>query len=484
MKDCLDYFLRAVETNPNGVAVIDGAQSISYANFHSLMLSMARGLYTYGAKPKVAFELEQGIDAYALEIAVLYVGGVFCPLNVGAPHDRKDLMVAEFGASTVVVREQPDDGRYAGYNPISLDTLKKNGVGGDWHLATPNVDDSAYVIFTSGSTGKPKGVEILRRGLNKFLEWSIPTYSATTGDRWGQFSLLSFDLSIVDIFTCLGSGATLVTFSDPSSKLRPSSLIEKNGITIWHSIPSVVDLMISRNASKPINLSTVRLMSYCGEPLKRHHLDFIFSKNPAVKVLNTYGPTEGTLFCTWQELTAYDYTTYSGATASIGKAIPGWSLSLEPNSDFGLLDIVIYGEYIGKGYLSSVDASGFMVKEIAGLKEGTFATGDLAELTAGNLYFQGRKDRQVKRNGYRVELGEIDFWITDFLKVASATVLVKAGFVTFIETNETISEVELRNWLSGKLEAYKMPTKFIGMPSLPRNDNMKIDHSKLMHYEL
>ncbi|MBK9515404.1 MAG: AMP-binding protein [Flavobacteriales bacterium] len=203
-------------------------------------------------------------------------------------------------------------------------------------------------------------------------------------------------------------------------------------------------------------------MSYCGEPLKRHHLDFIFSKNPAVKVLNTYGPTEGTLFCTWQELSVYDYTPYRGATASIGKAIPGWTLSLEPKSDSELLDIVIYGEYIGKGYLSSVDASGFMVKVIAGVEQGTFVTGDLAELTAGNLYFQGRKDRQVKRNGYRVELGEVDFWITDFLKVASATVLIKAGLVAFIETSETISEVELRNWLSGSWKLTRCQPNSLG----------------------
>src|SRR5690606_23511294 len=135
-------------------------------------------------------------------------------------------------------------------------------------------------------------------------EWSIPTYSADENDIWGQFSFLSFDLSIVDIFTCLCSGSTLYSMNNLSAKkYRPSNVIEKEQITIWHSIPSAVEFMMKNEKSKNFDFSSLRLLSFCGETLYKHQVEFLFSKNLNIKIFNTYGPTEGTLFCTWQELT-------------------------------------------------------------------------------------------------------------------------------------------------------------------------------------
>src|SRR5439155_2819715 len=141
-----------------------------------------------------------------------------------------------------------------------------------------NPNEIAYIIYTSGSTGNPKGVVIRREALNKFLEWSISAYQCFAKDRWAQYSSLSFDLSIVDIFTVLCSGCTLVPLYDMGQKLRPANTIARHSVNVWHSVPGAVEFMMKNERTKPADLSSIRLMSFCGEPLYQYHLDYLFSK--------------------------------------------------------------------------------------------------------------------------------------------------------------------------------------------------------------
>ncbi len=308
------------------------------------------------------------------------------------------------------------------------------------------------MIYTSGSTGLSKGVKICRKALNKFLEWSIPTYAANENDIWGQFSYLSFDLSIVDIFTCLCSGATLYAMNDlAAKKFRPSSEIEKVKITIWHSIPSAIEFMIKNEKSKIYDFSSLRLMSFCGETLQKHQVEFLFDKNNDLIVFNTYGPTEGTLFCTWQELKSSNYFEYCLNSMSIGKPIPGWNLQLNPIEGLDGKEIILYGEFIGKGYLGFVNDSKFKIIDINGIQTESFETGDIVIEENKNLFFSCRKDRQVKLKGFRVELDEIDLRIREFLNLPCVTVVKKEAFYTFIETHENIDEYALREFLKIKI---------------------------------
>ena len=300
-------------------------------------------------------------------------------------------------------------------------------------------------------------------------------------DVWGQFSFLSFDLSIVDIFTCLCSGATLFAMNDiPAKKNRPAGIIEKEKITVWHSIPSAVEFMKVNERQKVYDFSSLRLMSFCGEPLRKHQVDFLFEKKKDLIVFNTYGPTEGTLFCTWQELRSDSYLNYCDYTMSIGKAISGWNLKLNVVEDFIEKEIIIYGDYIGKGYLGIVADTKFKELEIEGKTVNAFETGDLVTEKNGNLYFAGRKDRQVKIKGNRVELDEIDFRINEFLNKTSVTVVKKDSLYSFIETEENINEVALREYLKRKMETNKIPTAFHRIKEIPRSQNQKVDNNALI----
>lgn len=477
MKDLTEYIAHNCATFPDRLAVIEKERSLTYGEFGNLVVHLSSVLQGIKAKPKVVIDLPQGIEAYALITAVLNVGGTYCPLNPESPSARKSHIVREFEPDLIVVRSV--DQSFEGFNTSDIAHLIDRKRRADFRRSEFDPSDISYVIYTSGSTGLPKGVMIYRKALNKFLEWSIPTYDAGALDKWGQFSNLSFDLSIVDIFTCLCSGATLIALGDPNSKLMPSMAIEKYGITIWHSVPSAVDFMIKREETRHTDLSSLRLLSFCGEPLRVYHLDFLFSKNESVTIYNTYGPTEGTLFCTWEAFTRDTYTAFADTSMSIGKPIPGWNLSLRSFDGEEEREIVISGNYIGKGYLKEPENSGFRKIDIDGRSVPCFETCDLVIEKGGNLFFQSRKDRQVKIMGNRVELGEIDYWLRKLLNTRSETVVYEGTLYSFVETQQPISEDSVRDYLAANLESYKIPAAFIPISELPRNANLKINVNEL-----
>lgn len=477
MKDFIDIIKANSRRIPEEIAVIDGDRIINYSDFINLVNSISNNLISFHSSPKVAFDLNQSIESYALIIAILNIGGTYCPLNTQAPKDRKKQILDEFQPDILVVEQEENIQFFGIQNVLSISNLIK-----DNHSKIKieyNQESTIYVIYTSGSTGSPKGVMISRKALNKFLEWSIPTYGVKESDIWGQFSLLSFDLSIVDIFTCLCSGATLLVMADAASKLRPSSSIEKNQITIWHSIPSAVEFMMKNDAAHESNFSSLKLMSFCGEPLKKHYLDFLFKKNKDLRIFNTYGPTEGTLFCTWQEFNFKNYETFCETTMSIGKSIPGWNLCLNKVDGSSEKEIIIYGDYIGQGYLVNGIDSKFKNIEIDGIIVNSFETGDLVVEKNGNLFFSCRKDRQLKIKGHRIEPDEIDFMINKLIGKVSVTLAKNNFLYSFIETNEDINENKIKELLNQKIEPYKIPNIIFSISEIPRNSNFKVNYTEL-----
>ena len=480
MKDCIELIKNNATNYPERIAVIDGDRKISYADFLSLVNDISDCLTVDCSNPKVVIDLKQGIESYALIIATLNVAGTYCPLNPSAPIDRKIQIINDFAPDLIIVENRNE---FNSEKFVLISELLKKSVTQNKVEAPFGSEDIIYIIYTSGSTGIPKGVKICRKALNKFLEWSIPTYGANENDIWGQFSYLSFDLRIVDIFTCLCSGATLLSMSDMTSKIGPSSVIQKHRISVWHSVPSAVDFMIEREKTKPIDFSSLKVMTFCGEPLRKYHLDFLFDKNPNMSIYNTYGPTEGTLFCSWQKFEKDNYENFCNPTLSIGDPIPGWNFKLrEVENDSQAFEIIIYGEFIGKGYLGSVANSMFIDEEVEGTETNTFRTGDIVIKKDGHLYFSSRIDRQIKLSGHRIEPDEIDLKINQYLNKQSVTILHENFLYSFIESKEDFDVNQLKKFLSEKIEPYKIPREFIKIEKFPRSSNAKINYNELPNF--
>lgn len=483
MRDCIELIRMNAIANPYGIAVIDGDRKISYADFLSLVNQFSHSLTKNCSNPRVVIDLKQGIESYAIIIAILNVAGTYCPLNPDAPIDRKKQIINEFKPDFIIVENKQVKSELNSEKALIISELLNESFDGNEITFSYNPEDIIYVIYTSGSTGMPKGVKICRKALNKFLQWSIPTYGANENDIWGQFSYLSFDLSIVDIFTCLCSGATLLAMPDMTSKLIPTSAIQKHKVTIWHSVPSAVDFMVERNKTKHIDLSTLRIMTFCGEPLLKRYLDFLFDKKPTLSIYNTYGPTEGTLFCSWQKFEKDNYENFCNPTLSIGVPIPGWNFKLSSLvDDSEAFEIIIYGDYIGKGYLGHFEDSNFFIEKIEGKETNAFRTGDIVIKKDNHLYYSSRIDRQIKVNGYRIEPDEIDLKISELLNKPSVTILHQNFLYSIIETDEDFDENQLKDSLIKKIEPYKIPRAFIKIDKFPRSANAKIDHNELLKF--
>lgn len=481
MVDCIELLLEKVALSPKNPCVIEGDHVIDYQEFFSLVCKIGTYLKVNDCN-KVLVNMNQGTQAYAVIVATLLTGGYYCPLNLDSPIERQAYVVNEFQPDVIITQENLtiQDPKVKHYMQITIPAVLSsvNSIYNVEQLFNKNPSELSYVIYTSGSTGDPKGVMIRRKALNKFLEWSVKTFNCTPVDKWAQYSSLSFDLSVVDIFTALGSGCSLVPLSQIGNKLRPANTIMQHKVTIWHSVPGAVEFMIKNEKAKPADLSSLRIASFCGEPLLEYHLDYLFLKNPFLTVFNTYGPTEGTLFCTWIELNKSNYKQYCINNVSIGIAIPGWNLLLENLADDPTIkQLTIYGEYLGKGYLNSVSQA-YGSREINGSPEFSYETGDLIKEVDSNLYFVGRKDNQIKLRGYRIELDEIDSWIMKFNGKKSVSIGCGDSIHTFIEGVE-VDENALRLFLETNLEKYKVPAYFYSIQNLPRNSNQKINRSEL-----
>lgn len=509
MSDIVERFSYQVAHKPNFPAVIDHERVITYQELNVLAKRVASFLLTYKKHPRVLVMLPQGIEAYASIIGVVMAGGYYCPINVALPQKRKAQIAELFDPDFVItnsadfelansiknqiavknVSDFPEDTLISGYEDtfikgkfeiINFDKLPHNTES----YSFPSTNhDLAYVIFTSGSTGQPKGVMIKRQAVSRFIDWSIETIDPTPNDRWGQFSNLGFDLSVMDMYTALGCGATLIPLNTPKDRLMPATAIQRHKLTIWHSVPSVIDLMGQAKQITSEFLKTIRLMSFCGEPLRPQHLSSLFSANSDMTIFNTYGPTEGTVFCTWLPLTAENYLPFCDVSAAIGKPIPGWTLHLWGGQDLNEGEIVISGDFIGAGYWRNLTATkkAYRNLKIDNHDCHAYYTGDWAERRDQNLFFRNRVDRQVKVHGFRVELGEVDYFVREFGVLNSYSLLHHGKICTFLEIGDfSIDEVALQKFLKERLPSYAIPSRFVTKRILPRNQNDKID-TNLLH---
>lgn len=468
--DPVARLLAWVERTPDAPAVLEAGEVITYADFGERVCRLAAAIAQHGDHPKTLIELKQGAWAYAAMFATLMAGGFYSPLNLDAPPHRQSLIRQGFRPDLVITdtkqMSQLAASAYQGPSIVVPD------LGHD-RLDRPRPPGRlAYVMFTSGSTGVPKGVMIPRRALSHYLAWALPALAITSDDRVSQHPNVGFDLSVLDIYVALCGGAALAPLTSAKHRLLPAEAIKDLRLTVWISVPSVVDLMRKARGMPSQDLASLRLLFFCGEPLLRAHVDWIFSVLPDVSVMNTYGPTEATVSCTQVRLSAPSYASACRASVALGDAIPDMELRLigGPNRDEG--EIVIFGPQLADGYWQDDAKTAATFRAVEG-RTGYF-TGDWARRDGDHLYFVSRTDRQVKIHGHRIELGEIDAAVRAAGAAGSYTLAANGELVSFIEgAGEGVRTIQDR--IKATLPPYMLPSRILVLDQLPRNTNDKID---------
>ncbi|VFQ46151.1 AMP-binding protein [Desulfoluna butyratoxydans] len=480
MRDIVDRFFDNVKERPSHAAVIEDNCSVSYEELGRVASRIAAALSSASDHPKVFIHLPQCADAYAAMFGTLMVGGYYTPTNVNSPVLRNIEILRQFSPDVVLSNKELSKDfplNEMGIKFVDIEELPTVPLNTIY-----SSHDLAYVIFTSGSTGDPKGVMIPREGLSHYVRWAIRDMGITAEDRMSQHPNIAFDLSVLDIYGALCAGATLCPLTSKIDRLLPGDFIRRCKLTIWNSVPSVVDLMIRARQVTTKHFDSLRLLTFCGEPLYQRHLDAIFAANPYVQVNNTYGPTEATVSCTLICLSVDNYRMFSGSSIALGSAIDGMEMELMGGDDSTEGELILSGPQLARGYWNNQEETKrvFNIVQTSDGSRRYYRTGDWCKIEDGQLYFKDRIDTQVKIRGNRVELSEIDSAISGLGYGNSYTVFVDNMLHSFVETDSLPDLSVIRSALACCLPEYEIPTKISAINVFPRNANDKVDRKQLV----
>ncbi|MFI2620665.1 amino acid adenylation domain-containing protein [Streptomyces sp. NPDC018584] len=402
---------------PDAVAVISESGELTYGETVRHARRLAHRLRELGATPDtlVGVVLDKGWEQVVAVLGVQLSGAAYLPIEPGWPRARREQLLGEAGARTVVtspsLREEADWPE--GLHVVTLDDPEVAAASTAPPESMPACDHLAYVIYTSGSTGRPKGVAIDHRAaVNTVLDMN-ERFQVGPGDRVLALSSLSFDLSVYDVFGLLAAGGTVVMPS-PARTQEPAhwtDLADRHGVTIWNSVPALMQAWVeSRDGTAEQPVSKVRLVLLSGDWIPVPLPDAVRARHAKAQIISLGGATEAAI---WSVCYPIGEVPEGWARIPYGKPLANQTLhvydaSFEPCPVWSTGEIWIGGSGVARGYWGDAErtAERFVVHPRTG--ERLYRTGDLGRyLPGGDIEFLGREDLQVKINGYRIELGEI-----------------------------------------------------------------------------
>ncbi|MFF4113950.1 amino acid adenylation domain-containing protein [Streptomyces sp. NPDC001714] len=480
---------------PDAVAVACGDEAVSYAELDARANRLAHLLLAQGCgrHERVGVCLERGIDLVVTQLAIAKSGAGYVPLDPAYPADRLQWMLADSGARVVVTR----DGRLAGDRVTAVDPASAGPFPETRPERDVRPDDLLYLIYTSGSTGLPKGVLLDHRGrVNNFSDFNR-RFLVGPGDKVFGVSALAFDMSAYDVFGTLMAGATVVfpTPEDERSPHRWIETIEREGVTVWHSVPALFGLLVEEAEVRGGDRLPIRLVLLGGDwiPLalpQRGAAQLIES----AQLVSMGGATEvsmdSTIHLIGEVLPEQRSIPYGVPMANQTSYVLDASLSPLPVGVPG--ELYLGGVGVGWGYHNRPRLSGerFLPDPFSPVPGARmYRTGDRARwLPDGNLELLGRIDFQIKINGYRVETGEIEAALREVIGGGSCLVAAhgpRDGAKTLVAYlvapggGRIPDDAELKRQLSAKLPQHMVPASFVRMESFPLTHNGKVNRREL-----
>lgn len=484
-QNILNNIVRCINQNGNRNAFCIDEEHYTYAQFGECISKIRSQLIKINhSNTKVGLVINDDLETYASIIALWLEGECYVPLHPNWPLERCQDICEQVEIDLIL-----DSSKETRYERMLV--VKTTPLEYEQNCLIPKEcisdDELAYILFTSGSTGKPKGVQLSRKNLAAFVDAFFDVYSIDENDRCLQCFDLSFDLSIMSYLIPLVKGACVYTV--PPDVIKYSyigGLIEDARLTVALMAPSTIKYL--RPYFDEIDCTSLKYSLFCGEALP---LDVTIEWSKCAQnaiIDNVYGPTEDTIFCSIYRFSRTDNNkTYNGIL-SIGKPMKKCGMTIFDENlnecEVGVLgNLCLSGDQLTMGYLKNKEKN----EESFFLKENVrwYKTGDLCYIDEdGNIMYSGRLDHQAKIQGFRVELGEIEYHAKEFLGNKNVVCMAYEDLenltriAMFIESKE-FNPDEMIAYMRNKMPSYMIPSKFYYLPIFPLNANDKTDKVKL-----
>ncbi|HVR96064.1 MAG TPA: amino acid adenylation domain-containing protein [Thermoanaerobaculia bacterium] len=508
-------FAEQRERDPGAPAVLTLDGGLSYAELDARAGRLAGRLRALGVRAgdRVGISVERSPALVVGLLGIAQAGGAYVPLDPAYPSARMALMLEDARVRALITQESLRGQVSAGDIPLALVDLEGNpsdvGAGLDPARvgasptptsATAIPESHAYVIYTSGSTGTPKGVMLDHRGrVNNFLDFNR-RFGVGPGDALLAVSSLSFDMTAYDVFGTLAAGAAVVmpAAADMLDPARWAELIAHRKVTVWHSAPALLELLVGHVEAQGGDLSSLRLVLLGGDwiplslPVRLRRLA------PGATVISMGGATEVSMDSTIFRIDEVEpqWTSIPYGRPMMNQRAHVVDAHLRPAPVNVPGELLLGGIGVGHGYFArpELTAERFIPDPFSDRFEPggrLYRTGDLARFRPdGNLELLGRIDFQVKIRGVRIELGEIVAALNRHEEVKEAVVVARRdglGMPRLIgyyvprapDDTATLTPAGLADYLRARLPEPMVPTAWVELAALPLSPNGKVDRRAL-----
>ena len=514
MNNLKNYLTQSGVVYPDKEALKVAGESFTYKNFRRLACQFSEALNVLQIAPgsKVALWLPKSAEAYISIFGSIEHNSAFIPLDISTPATRVKYILNDSGADVLICRTS-DYQKLPESKRCSLSLVILVGAAGERALYPTerylywqdfmgaetrafnteitlsgipkqpfDQESIAYIFYTSGSTGLPKGAAISHRAACTFVDWAVDCTDLTTADVVANQASLSFDLSTFDLFATVSAGATLVAIPDwPISSGYPfARFIQEQRISVWYSVPTVLNRITVSQHKSPFNLDCLRVIIFAGEAFAKQDLVAFQCYVKGASLYNWYGATEINS-CISHLVTAENLA--SDQPLPIGTTCPFAKTKLVFDAGSPVGELFVSGGSLMTGYVKN----GKIRKDsfVRGLdnEDLYYATGDLVREENGLLIYHSRRDHMIKHKGYRIELAEIENNVLNHSGVEEvACVYVDKAIVVYVVPYASclnLLESTLRLKLAETLPNYMRPDKIFILDKLPKSVRGKVDRRKL-----
>lgn len=479
---------QAINT-PDNYAVIGNKKKLTYQDLDIESNKLARVLIDkgYGAGKVIGVLFNIDVELIVSMIAIIKTGASFLPISKEFPEKRVKYLLKESKCDLVLTN-------ITDFKNDSIEIIKVEGesLNGNSDFIDSKIQpsDPIYTIFTSGTSGQPKGVSIRHESLVNYLLWLTKKANLSANDRTVLLNDYSYDLGYTVLFSSLITGGELHLLKR-DNYLSVNYLIRyclENKITHLKTTPSFFNHLIDTNKYESF-CKSLRLIIFGGEAIDVRRVRELANLNKEIKIINHYGPTESTIGCIahlidFNELDKFTAQPVIGTPIDNMKAyVCDQDLNLVPIGVAG--ELCIAGTGLANGYISDVtqQAKKFIPNPFDGSPM-LYRTGDLVKRDSeGNIQFLGRIDSQVKINGYRVEVSEIEKKLLSHPDINEVTIIhdqKDAYLMAFYVSQMELEHQSLKELLMSELPHYMLPSYYQRLDKMPITLNGKIDFNALL----